>query len=251
MMKLLKRTGALLVVIALMMVALPLNALAAADVVDFEDGKFDAFYIKEDDGDPSILSVVDFNGSKALFIDSQESGTPKVVIDVKALVGADNLDKVRGVQFDLVVTQPDSDTVPWQGGAIGANQGEDAAHWYQGQEWTLQDDEKSTSDVKTISTKFDGNSGFVNDTDAMYLFMNWGNSGSDMYVDNVKFLAEDGSAIALASGSGSAEAPVDTETSVLPKTGEQFGKLYYAIGGLVILAGLIVVVAKRRGRVAN
>ena len=129
-MKLFKRILVVIAVLTLTLSAIP--ASAATDVVDFEDGNFSSFFIKEGDGDPALLSVVDFNGSKALFIDSQENGTPKVVFNMPELVGASNLDKIKTCQLDSVVTQPDAAAVPWQGGAIGANQGADAATWYQG-----------------------------------------------------------------------------------------------------------------------
>lgn len=238
-MKLIKKVLAVTLVLAL--TAFPVIASAATDAVDFEDGNFSAFYIKEGDGDPSLLSIVDFNGSKALFIDSQEKGIPKVVIDVPALVGPDNLDKIRTIQLDLVVTQPDAAAVPWQGGAIGSNQGADAATWYQGTEWSLQDDNKGTSDVTTISTTFGDGFGFVNNTPAMYLFMNWGNSGSDMYVDNVKFLDADGNAVPLV-----ATAAASADTTATPKTGAVSFAVLFGLGAVAMGTGSVVLKKKNK-----
>ncbi len=236
-MKLLKRVLAVALVFAL--TAFPVYVSAAADVVDFEDGNFAAFYIKEGDGDPSLLSVVDYNGSKALFIDSQEKGIPKVVIDVPVLVGPENLDKIRTIEIDLVVTQPDAEAVPWQGGAIGSNQGKDAATWYQGTEWSLQDDNKGTSDVTTISTTFGDGFGFVNNTPAIYLFMNWGNSGSDMYVDNVRFLDADGNKVPLVAATAETAA-------ASPKTGVVSFVALFGLGAVAMGAGSVALKKKER-----
>jgi len=155
------------------------------------------------------------------------------------LVGASNLDKIKTCQLDLVVTQPDAVAVPWQGGAIGANQGVDAATWYQGSgDWSLQDDLNGTTAVTTLSTTFGDGFGFVNDTDAIYLFMNWGNSGSDMYVDNIKFLDADGNAVALVAAEA-VEAEVATPAAT-PKTGTTSYGLYFLAGAAVMLAGAVV-----------
>lgn len=251
-MKLFKKVLSLTAVLSLVLAAVPVSA--ATDAVDFEDGNFSAFTIqtKADgsiDGDPALLSIVDFNGSKALFIDSQAKGTPKIKIDMTALVGASNLDKVKTVSIDLVITQPDAAAVPWQGGAIGSNQGADGNTWYQGTEWTVQDDLKGTSDVTTITTTFGDGFGFVNDTPASYLFMNWGNSGSDMYVDNIKFLDADGNAVAIAATEAAADAAATdaaatddaaTDDAAVPATGSTSLALFFLAGAAMMLVGAVV-----------
>ena len=246
-MKLLKKVLSLTAVLSLVLAAVPVSA--ATDAVDFEDGNFSAFTVavKADgsvDGDPALLSVVDFNGSKALFIDSQAKGTPKIKFDMTSLVGASNLDKVKTVSIDLVITQPDAVAVPWQGGAIGATQGADGNTWYQGIEWSLQDDLKGTSDVKTITTTFGDGFGFVNDTPATYLLMNWGNSGSDMYIDNVKFLDAEGNAVALAVTevvATDAAATDDAATdAAVPATGSTSLALFFLAGAAMMLVGAVV-----------
>ncbi|HWT27513.1 MAG TPA: hypothetical protein VN131_06190 [Mobilitalea sp.] len=94
-MKLLKKALSAIAVIALVMTAVPVSASAATDVLDFEDGNVPAalhMALKDDgtvDGDPALLSIVDFNGSKMLKIDSQANGTPKLRFEVVQLVGED------------------------------------------------------------------------------------------------------------------------------------------------------------------
>lgn len=244
-MKLFKKVLSLTAALSLLLATVPAYAFAATDAVDFEDGNFSAFTLqtKPDgsiDGDPALLSVTDFNGSKVLFIDSQEKGIPKIKIDLPALVGASNLDKVKTVSIDLVVTQPDAAAVPWQGGAIGANQGADGNTWYQGTEWTVQDDLKGTSDVTTITTTFGDGFGFVNDTPASYLFMNWGNSGSDMYVDNIKFLDADGNAVAVGASEVAATDAAATDDAAVPATGSTSLALFFLAGAAMMLVGAVV-----------
>ena len=217
--------------------AVPVSAYAASTVVDFENGDYSAFYMKEKDGDPSLLSVVEYNGSKALFIDTQENGTPKVIIDVKKLVGEDQLEQVRTISMDLVIVQPDGDVPGWNGGAVGSSQGENAQLWYQGTEWIIEEYINNATPVTTISTTFEDGYGFLNHTEAYYLFMNWSHNGTDMYIDNVTFYDGEGNAI-----------PVLTESSeeTFPETGVVSMAVPYVMCAILMGIGAIAMQFRRK-----
>ncbi len=223
--------------------AVPMSAGAAADVIDFEDGKVPAaiqLALLDDgtvDGDPSILSVVDFNGSKMLKVDSQANGTPKVKFYVADLVGEENFTKVVTISYDMIIEKPDDVMTTWNGGTVGATP-TGPSGWANGTEWTLQDDTKNVSDVTTLSHTLEGPFVFKEADKAFFMYMNWANNGTDIYFDNVRFLDADGNPVALLA---SAEAAVEVTAEVTaPKTGTTNYTVYYAIAAVVMLAGAVV-----------
>lgn len=70
-------------------------------VIDFEDGNFAMLGVSTAtaDADASVLSVVDYNGSKALRVDVKAK-TPYIGLNVEGLLG-ENLDKVAAIKFDV------------------------------------------------------------------------------------------------------------------------------------------------------
>ncbi len=183
----------------------------AVTVLDFENGDFTGITMKTDDGgDQSVLSVVDYKGSKQLKVDIQKPGRiPKVFFDINTLVGADNMDKLAGFKFDLTVqskvilddfTDPDNiiyDIPSWQGGGCGAQDGEGGAlGWTELGAWTC--DEYAES-FRTITLEYSlGAARFTNGTEGSHiLFMKWAAEAYpvDMYIDNVVFLDADGNAM--------------------------------------------------------
>ncbi|MDF2541149.1 MAG: hypothetical protein K0S47_867 [Herbinix sp.] len=254
-MKLLKKVLAVLAVLTLVIAALPRGASAAADIIDFEDEKFDYIHMAENEGDPAILTVVDLNGSKMLKIDTQEKDTPRVIFEVSKLVGSSVIDAVRTIEFDLYIEQPSGESVAWNGGAIGSYGGADGSVWTQC-DWTFQDDETKLTEVIKMTRTFEVGQGFVNDTTGMFLFMNIANNGTDMYIDNVRFLTADGSAIALVSttqrpGSNvsgntamDVTAVMEVVTKDVPMTGSTSNAIYYLVGIAAMLK--VAVFLKKR-----
>ncbi|MDF2589656.1 MAG: hypothetical protein K0S41_3497 [Anaerocolumna sp.] len=253
------------------------NVSAATNVADFEDGKYGFISMMQDDGaDPSELSVVDLNGTKVLKVDVQKGAVPKVQINVADMVDAGSLDKIKTIEFDLVIENPSGEVVNWNGGAIGSNSGADAGTWSQS-DWSLEEYSASISPVTKMTRTFKAGEEFVNDTQATYLFMKWANN-NDMYIDNIKFLTADGTPVALNFGGSTKEAvkeettdtstdtsastaTTDTETTTeatateatttataetLPQTGTAPVGLYFVLGGALIVVGIA---AKKRGSV--
>ena len=71
--------------------------------IDFEDGLFGfvGLSMAKGNADASELSLVDYNGSKALKVDVQ-SKVPYVALSLDGLLGAD-IEKVRTIEMDLGV----------------------------------------------------------------------------------------------------------------------------------------------------
>lgn len=217
---------------------------------------------------------------KALFIDKQAADKiAKVMIDAKTLVGASNLDQVRGVTFDVTVVSPDGSKLEaWNGGGIGAKIGADGSIWYQGGSWEASDKDNSSVTVN-FKESFVKGMGFTKDASASgYLFMNWSGNLNDFYIDNVQFLDADGNALTLSNGAtavdfedgdfsafsmlltdgdsdqslisvadtGASDAAADTatatasDTAAAPKTGSTSYALFYVAGAAILLTGVVV-----------
>ena len=240
-MKSLKKVLATLVIVVLVVAALSVYASAAAGVFDFENGKVPGgifIALKDDgtvDGDPSILSVVDFNGSKMLKIDSQANGTPKVKFDVIKLLGDNAYKSVVTIEYDMIIEKPGDVSTTWNGGVIGATP-TGPAGWSNGTEWTLQDDKKNISDVKHMKETVKAGYEFTDPAKSFFMFMNWANNGTDMYIDNVQFLDAAGNVIAPAA------APAPAATSANPKTGDPSIMLF----GLTAVGSLVGLVSMKR-----
>ena len=189
----------------------------AQNVIDFEDGNYSFVSMKTDDGgDNSVLSVVDFNGSKQLKVDVQDcANIPKVAFDINSILDSDDFDKVKTIEMDITFESKENSTPPgWAGGAIGTQGGEKSPAWAQ-TSWEGGEYENAVSEPITVQRKFLLSSEkFVNGTEnTQMLLMRWGAEVNyNMYVDNVRFLDEKGKKIKLALTSDPvAEAPEQTE----------------------------------------
>lgn len=203
-------------IIALSSVTAVSAAAYAADVVDFEDGNYSFVSMKTDDGgDNSILSVVDFNGSKQLKVDVTNcANVPKVYFDLNSMLNPDNFDKVKTIQMDITFESKDGVTPPgWAGGAVGTQGGEaKTPNWAQ-TAWECGEYDKAVSDPVTVERKFLLYSErLVNGTEGTHMIlMRWGSEVDyNMYVDNIRFLDADGNAIDV--DLKTVAAPVRTET---------------------------------------
>ena len=238
-MKIYKCFITLVIVLALTVSAEPNKANAATDTVDFEDGNFDAFVLRIDpDTDISVLSVVDFNGSKALKVDVQEASKfPKIQINVSDLVDPSMLSTIDSVEFDLVIENPEGNPVGLNNGGIG-NEGEHHSPlWSQGEDWSIQDDVNSVTQVTKISRKFTNNAQkFVNGKKSVYVFMKWSGNANDMYIDNLRFLDAAGNPITLIKTA--------TKSEETPKTGSEAYAGYYLIASILTLTGTIAIKRK-------
>lgn len=173
----------------------------AADVVDFENGKYSFASMKTDDGgDPSTLSVVDFNGSKQLKVDVTDcANVPKIYFDLNSMLNPEDFDKVKTIEMDVTFESKDGTTPPgWAGGAIGTQGGETKTPDWGQTAWECGEYDKAVSDPITIQRKFLLYSErLVNGTEGTHMIlMRWGAEVDyNMYVDNIRFLDPDGNAI--------------------------------------------------------
>lgn len=259
-MKLFKKVLSVTAALALVVTAVPANAKAASDVVDFENGSMVGFgynYASDGvtvDGAEIDMSIVEYNGSKQLLVDIvNDDAIPKIAIDVAKLVGGDNISKIRKVEMDLTFVNPKEDGITdWVGGGIGANYGADGSKWYQNdvEQFSGGDWEKNyTEPIKATLTFIDDIFAFTdNAPGSKYLLQYWGNDKSNlMYIDNVKFLDADGNALPIVAADDVAatdDAAAEDAGEATPKTGETSYALYFVAGAAVMFAGAVVL--KRR-----
>jgi LPXTG-motif cell wall-anchored protein len=200
------------------------------------------------DGDPALLSVVDFSGSKMLKIDSQANGTPKVKFMVVDLVGEENFKNVVTIEYDMIIEKPGDVMTTWNGGTVGATP-TGPSGWANGTEWTLQDDTKNISDVTHLTHTLDTAFQFTDATKAFFMYMNWANNGTDIYLDNIKLLDASGNAVALATAaSAEVAAPTEeatTDSAAVPKTGTTNYTVIFALGAVAMFTGAVVMKKRR------
>ena len=195
----------------------------AQSVVDFEDGNYSFVSMKTDDGgDASVLSVVDFNGSKQLKVDVQDcANVPKVNFSINQLLASDDFDKVKTIEMEITFESKDGATpIGWAGGAIGTQGGEKSPAWAQ-TSWECGEYENPVSEVTVIQRKFLlPSEKFVNGTEnSDMLLMRWGSDVAyNMYVDNIRFLDDSGNEIELAIENAADETPAVTEAEALAET---------------------------------
>lgn len=195
----------------------------AQSVVDFEDGNCSFVSMKTDDGgDASVLSVVDFNGSKQLKVDVQDcANVPKVNFSINQLLASDDFDKVKTIEMEITFESKDGATpIGWAGGAIGTQGGEKSPAWAQ-TSWECGEYENPVSEVTVIQRKFLlPSEKFVNGTEnSDMLLMRWGSDVAyNMYVDNIRFLNESGNEIELAIENAADETPAVTEAEAPAET---------------------------------
>ena len=220
---------------------LPPTPVEASDpnTVDFSDGNFSFASPKTTDPDSAQgeLSVVEVDGNKMLkFTDSGTSAADELVqkieINAAALIGTENLAKVRRIELDLYadataanLSTDDADGVKapgWIGGGGGTVVAGDK--WYQFGEFEGGEYNFEMSGAVHVTYKFalaaGGQIWSEDMTDANFLIMRWGlaNEGN-LYVDNIVFYDEDGNSIPLQLSEAAAEeapaeeAPASDETA--------------------------------------
>jgi hypothetical protein len=226
--------------------AVPANAIGT-DIVDFEDGdmSFVAMYT-DDGGDASVLSVVDFNGSKMLKVEVQDyTLVPKVKFNVDAMLDPASRPLVNSITYDVIIENRDGATpVSWAGGSMGS-QGDPEPAW-SASDWSLQDDVNAVTAVTPMEKKFLlPTSKFTETaTDDHLMFMVWARTQDyNVYLDNIKFLDKDGNAIALSTGAAATTDTAADTTTTAPAT----GNAPIAIAATVAtLAGVSMVVSRKR-----
>lgn len=79
-----------------------------AGAIDFSDGStsYMAVNLSPADADPSELSIIDYNGGKALLVEVMENGIPYVGIDVSSMFGA-KVSDIAKVEMRILAQHPD------------------------------------------------------------------------------------------------------------------------------------------------
>ena len=188
------------------------------NAVTFDDGDFSFVSIISDDEQAAVgeLSVEEVMGNKMLkFTDDNsvplEGKVQKLSFNAAQLLGAENLPKVRRIEFDLyakatadhfVNEDGESIAVPgWIGGGGGTVTAKDDK-WYDFEEFAGGEYDFELSGAVHGEFKFllaDGGMCWSEDmTDANFLIMRWGLSNeSDLYIDNIVFYDEDGNSLPI------------------------------------------------------
>ncbi len=189
------------------------------NTVTFDDDDCSFAEVVSDDDAAAIgtLSVVDVQGNKMLkFTDDGSvdiaSRVQKVKIHVNSLIGTENLDKVKSIEFDVyadatadLLVNEDGTKVKapgWIGGGGGTVTAKDDK-WYDFQEYSGGEYNFDMSGAAHAEFKFllaADNQKWTSDMeDANFLIMRWGmqNEGN-LYIDNIVFYDEEGNSIPLA-----------------------------------------------------
>ena len=196
-----------------------------ATSIDFEDGDCSFMYMNVDSGaDDSKLSVEEYDGSKQLKIDVQDSTkVPKVWFDIYKIMSKEAATTIKTVEFDLTMVPKDSSKqLGWMGGAIGSagSYGTQKNPSWSQDSWECSDANLfvdggvAKSHLKrTFLLK--ATQGFTEKSESPFFgLMTWANqNGTEyvMYVDNVVFTDEAGKTITLGVPVAADAAAVDAE----------------------------------------
>ena len=166
--------------------------------IDFEDGNmgFVAPYMQMADAAEVELSVVDYNGSKALQVKNLSGKVPYVAIDATSLLGAD-VSKVATMEFSIGVTN-DAGTFAAASGCTFAWSGEDRKET--SDDWSVY---LEKSNPKKATATLSAGEEFVADAGNIFIVnlktdngVDLGYGNATMYIDNIRFLDADGNLLA-------------------------------------------------------
>lgn len=162
--------------------------------VDFEDGSisFVRLYTREANSDNSELSVVEYNGSKALYIQNMEGKTPYVAFDISGMLGTE-VEKVESIEMTIGTEHPTGDfsaisgnIISWAG--VELTEYEDVWSVYMANKnpnkaiAQIGADEKFVADASNIIiVTIDTDNGLTE-----------GNGNANLYIDNICFLDAEG-----------------------------------------------------------
>lgn len=168
--------------------------VAESASIDFEDGNmgFMAPYLQAADAAEVEMSVVDFNGSKALQVKNLTGKVPYVGIDVTSLLGAD-VAKVASVEMDLGVSYDDGSFSAVSGNII-AWSGEKLEETMDS--WSVY---LETANPKKAVATLSAGEEFVADAGNVMMVqlktdngLTDGHGNATLYIDNIRFLDASG-----------------------------------------------------------
>ena len=196
---------------------------AVSSVIDFADGNFGFLGMDTTLGnaDASELSVVDYNGGKALRVSPTAAGkVPYVSLNVEGLLG-ENLSRLAKITFDVGVELGTDGKFYAQSGKVYMVNGEDSSK--QSADWSVYMERKNpkTAVVKVPEGAFVAGRGdtlqFSKEVDSFIDSKKFdGEAPRDFYVTNIQFFDAEGNVL-----------PVDTTAEwVAPVTEEDRSYLY-------------------------
>lgn len=182
--------------------------------IDFEDGnmEFLALYTQSADADNSELSIVDYNGSKALQVKNVDGKTPYVAFDASTLLGA-NVTEVATIEA-TIGTSYENNGFSASSGHIITWTGEKLEETKY--DWSVYMENKNPNKAVAKLEK-----AFIADANNIFMIclktdngVAEGNGNATMYIDNIRFL----------DGSGNLLKADTTIAFVPPKGFESSGK---------------------------
>ncbi len=204
------------------------SALTEGTKIDFEDGDYSFVYLNLDDGsDNSVLSVEDYDGSKQLKVDVQQTGkVPKVWFDLDKITTRDNTIQISTIEMDLTfVPKSETEMVGWAGGVIASAGGFDQnntqgsqinPNWTQ-TDWASEDENAYTEGMpaKVHATKkflLPASKYTTEGTNPFFGIMRWAaDTNYVMYVDNIVLKDKDGNALPVGVTAAATEEAATTE----------------------------------------
>ena len=211
------------------------SALTEGTKIDFEDGDYSFVYLNLDDGsDNSVLSVEDYDGSKQLKVDVQQTGkVPKVWFDLDKITARENTVQISTIEMDLTfVPKSETEMVGWAGGVIASAGGFDQSNpqgsqinpnWTQ-TDWASEDENAYTEGMpaKVHATKkflLPASKYTAEGTNPFFGIMRWAaDTNYLMYVDNIVLKDKDGNALPVGVTAAATEEAATTEEAAAEET---------------------------------
>lgn len=211
------------------------SAITEGTKIDFEDGDYSLVYLNLDDGsDNSVLSVEDYDGSKQLKVDVQQTGkVPKVWFDLDKITARENTVQISTIEMDLTfVPKSETEMVGWAGGVIASAGGFDQSNpqgsqinpnWTQ-TDWASEDENAYTEGMpaKVHATKkflLPASKYTAEGTNPFFGIMRWAaDTNYVMYVDNVVLKDKDGNALPVGVTAAATEEAATTEEAAAEET---------------------------------
>ena len=211
------------------------SALTEGTKIDFEDGDYSFVYLNLDDGsDNSVLSVEDYDGSKQLKVDVQQTGkVPKVWFDLDKITARENTVQISTIEMDLTfVPKSETEMVGWAGGVIASAGGFDQSNpqgsqinpnWTQ-TDWASEDENAYTEGMpaKVHATKkflLPASKYTAEGTNPFFGIMRWAaDTNYVMYVDNIVLKDKDGNALPVGVTAAATEEAATTEEAAAEET---------------------------------
>lgn len=204
------------------------SAITEGTKIDFEDGDYSFVYLNLDDGsDNSVLSVEDYDGSKQLKVDVQQTGkVPKVWFDLDKITTRDNTIQISTIEMDLTfVPKSETEMVGWAGGVIASAGGFDQNNTQSSQinpnwtqtDWASEDENAYTEGMpaKVHATKkflLPASKYTAEGTNPFFGIMRWAaDTNYVMYVDNIVLKDKDGNALPVGVTAAATEEAATTE----------------------------------------